>query len=102
MLALASVWIGLASLVVAVAMVVHRPWMTDLTLVLVLYFGSPGSLCLAGLVLWSLRKECSRTPGVLGQRRQARAAIVMAVLAAALLYMLVMLASPVQKHRPTA
>jgi hypothetical protein len=39
MLALFSVWIGLGSLFLALAMLVYRPAMTDLTIPLVLYFG---------------------------------------------------------------
>src|SRR3990172_2916884 len=90
MLALASVWIGLASLGLSVAMVVYRPAFTDLTVTLVLYFGSPGSLCLAGLVLWAYRKEDRADPGIVAQRKQAWVAISLAIAAAAIVYLLVL------------
>jgi hypothetical protein len=89
MLALASVWIGLAAFALSVAMVVCRPVFTDLTVTLVLYFGSPGSLCLAGLVLWAYRKEDCADSGIIAQRKQARVAIVLALVAAAIVYLLV-------------
>lgn len=88
-MALASVWIGLCALVVAGTMVVYRPAFTDLNVTLVLYFGSPGSLCLAGLVLWAHRKAVPPEPGIVAQRLQAKVAIGMAVVAAALVYVLV-------------
>jgi heme/copper-type cytochrome/quinol oxidase subunit 2 len=89
MLALASVWIGLAALALSAAMVVYRPAFTDLTVTLVLYFGAPGSLCLAGLVLWAYRREDRADPGVAAQRKQARVAIVLALVAAVIVYLLV-------------
>lgn len=89
MLALASVWIGLAAFLLAVAMLLYRPVFNDLTVTLVIYFGSPGALCLAGLVLWAYRKERSGDPGLAAQRVQAKIAITLAVLAAAIIYLLV-------------
>jgi heme/copper-type cytochrome/quinol oxidase subunit 2 len=89
MLALTSVWIGLASLALSAAMVVYRPAFTDLTVTLVLYFGSPGAMCFAGLVLWAYRKEVGADPGIAAQRKQATVAIVLALLAAAIVYLLV-------------
>ncbi len=89
MLALTSVWIGMAAFVLSAAMVVYRPVFTDLTVTLVLYFGSPGSLCLAGLVLWAYRKEDRTDPGVSGQRKQAQVAIALSLVAAAVVYALV-------------
>ena len=100
MLALASVWIALVSLVLAVIMAGYRPAMTDLTVTLVLYFGSPGALCFAGLVLWAYRKEALPDPGVASQRTQAHVAIGMAVIAAAIVYLLVMLADPIERFAP--
>lgn len=97
MLALASVWIGLASSLLAVIMVVYRPAMTDLTVTLVLYFGSPGALCFAGLVLWAHRKEESMEPGLDAQRTQARVAIGLALIAAAIVYLLVIYAAPIER-----
>jgi len=89
MLALLGVWIGLGSLLLALAMLVHHPAMTDLTIPLVLYFGSPGAICFAGLVLWAYRKDEAPEPTVAAQRLQAGVAITLAVFAAAIVYALV-------------
>jgi len=89
MLALVSLWLGLATFVLAAVMVLHRPAMTDWTVTLVLYFGSPGSLCLAGLTLWAHRNEDSADAGVVARRVQAKVAIGLSVVAAALVYALI-------------
>jgi len=89
MLALASVWIGLSSLILATAMLVYRPAMTDWAVTLVLYFGSPGALCLGILVLWAHRGDASTDPGLHGQRLQAKIAILLAILAAGMVYALI-------------
>lgn len=89
MLALLSVWIGLGSFLLALAMLIYRPTMTDQNIVWILYFGSPGALCLAGLVLWANRSESQAEPGVSAQRLQCKVAIVLAVLAAAIVYGLI-------------
>ena len=97
MLALASVWIALGVFLLAVAMFLYRPVFNDLTVTLVVYFGSPGALCLAGLVLWAYRKERSGDPGVAAQRVQAKFAITLAVLAAAVIYLLVGFSQPLSR-----
>ena len=102
MLALASVWIGLLTLLLAVGIVVHRPWMTDLTVLLVLYFGSPGAMCLAGLVLWAHRKEGNEDAGLQGQRRQAKIAIGMSLVAAAIVYLLIIFSTKIDRVERTA
>ncbi len=89
LLALGGVWLALASLGLAVVMVVIRPAMTDLTVTLVLYFGSPGALCFGGLVLWAHRKDEAPEAGVLAQRLQAKVAVALAIVAAAIVYGLV-------------
>ena len=89
MRALLSVWIGLGSRLVAVAMFVYRPAMTDLKVPLVLYFGAPGTICFAGLVLWAHRKDEAFEPAVVAQRLQAKIAIALAVVAAAIVYGLI-------------
>lgn len=94
-LAITSVWISLATLVLAIAMVLYRPAMTDLTVTLVLYFGTPGSICLAGMVLWAYRKEPVGEPGIDGRRRQSKTAIGLAIAAAAIVYVLVICAEQV-------
>lgn len=98
MLAFASVWISLASLVVAVSMLIYRPAFTDLNVTLVLYFGAPGALCLAGLVLYANRDFDSADHGLEAQRVQAKVAIAMAILAAAIVYTLIIRS---QKLEPT-
>ena len=95
MLAFSSVWIGMVSLVAALVMVIHRPAFHDLPVTLVLWFGSPGAMCLAGLVLWAYRKEESEDPGIAGQRLQAKVAIGLAVSAAALVYALIIAAEQI-------
>ena len=95
MLALMSVWISLFTLLLAATMWLYRPTFTDITVVLVLYFGSPGSLCLGGLVLWAYRKEDSSHPGIAAQRTQSLAAIVMALIAAAIVYLLIILSEKI-------
>ncbi len=89
MLAFASVWIALASLLIATAMLIYRPAMTDIAITMVLYFGAPGALCFAGIVLWANRDDDSPEAGIVAQRVQARAAIAMALVAAAIVYGLV-------------
>ncbi len=98
--ALASAWIGLASLLLAAIMALYRPAMTDLTVTLVLYFGSPGAMCFAGLVLWAYRKEDALDPGIAAQRAQARVAIVLALVAALIVYLLVIFAEPIPRIEP--
>ena len=90
MLAFASVWIALGSLILAVTMVVYRPAFTDLYVTVVLYFGAPGAMCFAGLLLWAYRKERDPDPGLMAQRRQARVAIGLSIVASAIVYVLVM------------
>jgi len=89
MLALLSVWIGLASFVLAATMFVYRPAMTDLNILLVLYFGAPGALCLAGITLWANRTDVGDDPAVTAQRLQSKVAIVLALAAAAIIYALI-------------
>jgi len=88
-MALAAVWISLLTLGLALGMLIYRPAMTDLTILLVLYFGAPGALCFAGLVLWAHRKDQSADPAIAAQRVQAKVAILLAVVAAAIVYGLI-------------
>jgi len=89
MLAFTSVWIGLAALVVAVAMLVYRPAMTDLGIWFVLWLSAPLSMCLAGLTLWAFRKDVSDDRAVAAQRLQAKVAIGLAVVAVTVVYLLI-------------
>lgn len=92
----------MASLVLSAAMLLYRPFFTDWGMTLVLYFGSPGALCFSGLVMWSLRKEPDDTPGVTGQRAQAAVGAAIAIVAAAIVYALVIRAQPLQRVEPAA
>jgi len=96
MAALLSVWLGLACLVLSLVMVAWRPAFNDVTLLLDLYFGCPGSICLAGMVLWSHRKTVGADRAIAAQRVQAKVAIGLALVAAAIVYGLVMAAEPVE------
>lgn len=89
MLSLLSVWIGLLTIMLALAMVLHRPTLTDITIPLVLYIGSPGALCLAIMVLWAHRKDTVTDPGLNARRVQAKVAIALATIAAAIVYALI-------------
>jgi len=89
MAALASVWLALAALLLATAMLVYRPAMTDVAVTLVLYFGAPGALCLAILTLWAHREDDVSDRGLQGRRLQAKVAMVFALAAAAIVYALI-------------
>ncbi len=89
MAAFASVWMGLACLIVATTMFLWRPAFTDFWIWFVLWLGAPGTMCIAGLVLWSYRKDDHDEPGILAQRVQCKAAIAMAIVASAIVYALI-------------
>ena len=86
MLALFSVWLGLASLLTSLVMVFYRPAFNDVMLLLHMYFACPLSLTLGGLVLWATRKDKSQRAPV---RLQAKVGITLALVAAAIVYVLV-------------
>jgi len=103
MLAFAGVWIGLLSFVTALTMLVYRPAFTDLTVTSVLYFTAPGAMCLGGLVLWAYRKEPrGADPGVDAQRVQAKVAIGLAILSAAIVYTLIIRSEKIEPIEPPA
>ena len=98
MLAFLSVWLGLVTFALALAMLIHPPVATAVTFVLVLYFGAPGAMCLAGMVLWAHRKEASNGSEVAGQRLQAKVAIVLALAGAAIVYVIVFILNVAGRH----
>jgi hypothetical protein len=100
MLALTSVWIALLCLALSLTMLIYRPAFGDLALTLVLYFGTPGSLCLALLVLWTHRRDQSPAPPVTAQRLQARVAVALSLTAIAITYGLVIFAQRVPRVEP--
>ena len=95
MAVLFSVWLGLACLALSLMMALWRPAFNDVTVLINLWFGCPGSICVAGLVLWSYRKEGDGHPGLMAQRTQAKVAIVLALAAARIVYALVIGAEPI-------
>ncbi len=101
MLALLSVWVGLLSLIVATSMAIHRPFFTDMNVVGVLWFESPGALCFGGLILWAYRKEDDSDPAIQSQRLQAKVGITLAILAAAIVYILIIYSQKLEPLVPT-
>lgn len=102
MLALISTWTGLTTLVIAFTMLLYRPAFTDLTVTLVLWFGAPASLCLAGLVLWAFRKADTMDEGMEAQRLQAKVSIAMSLAAAAIVYALIIGSHKLEPIEPPA
>ncbi len=86
MSALLSAWLGMIALACSLTMVVYRPAFNDVMVLINLYFISPLALTLAGLVLWSTRKRAAEFAAA---RLQAKVGAVLALAAAALIYMLV-------------
>ena len=80
---------GVACLTTAMVMLLWRRAFTDLTVWLVLWLGAPGTMCLAGLVLWAYRKRDPDESGVAAQRVQCKIAIALAAGAAAVVYALI-------------
>ncbi len=76
MLALLSVWIALGALVVSIAVVFYQADDRE-TVVTLLPYTLALSATFAAAVLWGLRKVPSEEPGVMGQRLQAVASIVL-------------------------
>lgn len=96
MLALLSVWLGMISLFLSVAMMVYRPAFTDATVTAVLWFGAPGAFCFAGLTLWAHRYDGKDDLGIVARRIQAKAAIGMGVVAAAIVYTLIIFSTKLE------
>ena len=84
-----AVWVALVSFVIALVMMAYRPAFTDVTVTLILYFGAPGALCLAGLTLWAYRKESAEDSGLALRRVQSKVAIGLALAAATIVYTLI-------------
>ncbi len=89
MMAFVSVWMGLGCLIAAITMLIWRQAFTDFHIWLVLWLGAPGTMCLAGLVLWSFRNEVNPEPAVVNQRLQCKVAIGMAFVAVVIVYVLI-------------
>lgn len=96
MLALLSVWLGMISLFLSLLMLVYRPAFTDGAVTMVLWFGAPGAMCFAGLTLWAYRDDGRDDLGIVARRIQAKAAIGMGVVAAAIVYALIILSTKLE------
>ncbi len=81
-------------------MLFWRPAFTDWSVPLVLWLGAPGTMCTAGLVLWSSRKDKSSDRGIAAQRLQCKVAIGLAIAAAAIVYYLIINAQQVPPGLP--
>lgn len=90
-LALLSVWLGLAALVMSLAAVVYRPLLTDTLLTIDLYT-CVLTLTFSGLVLWASRHEPDETRAA---RLQAKVGAVLAAAGAAIMYALVAFAEAI-------
>jgi hypothetical protein len=88
MLALLSVWLGLASFAFASAVVLYRRLFSDAFVTLTLY-AAITSLTFAGLTLWDLRKEDNTAPGVLARRVQSWVGSFLSIVAIAFIYLLI-------------
>jgi hypothetical protein len=91
---------GLACLAFTGIMVIWRPAFNDFTVWLLLWLACPGTMCIAGLVLWAYRKQDVDEPGVRAQRIQCWVAIALATVAAAVVYLLVVRAQRVPAGLP--
>lgn len=101
MLALLSVWIGLAMFALAAAMLVVRSLFSD-ALAPVLLYGSVLGMTLGGIVLWAHRKEGAVDSGIIAQRTQAKVGIALSLVAAGMFYALVAAAQPVPLPQPNS
>ncbi len=81
-------------------MLFWRPAFTDWSVPFVLWLGAPGTMCIAGLVLWSYRKDKSGDRGIAARRLQCKVAIGLAIVAAAIVYYLIINAQQVPPGLP--
>ena len=89
------------SLLTSLAMLAYRPAFTDLAVTAVLWFGAPGAICFAGLTLWAHRHDGSDDLGIVARRLQAKLAIVLSVLAAVIVYALIIFSTKMEPGRQT-
>ena len=88
MLALLSVWLGLASLGYALGIVFWRRLFNDPGVTATLY-AAIFSLTFAGLTLWDLRKAPRQAAGVPARRTQAVVGVCLSLTSIAIIYLLV-------------
>lgn len=100
-LPLVSVWLGLACCATSVWMVVRRRTLSQFELVtpLNLYACCLG-MTLGVVVLWGYRKRDESEPGIVQQRLQAKVGIGLSLAAVVVVYLLIMLATPVEVATP--
>lgn len=87
MAAFLSAWMGLACLAFAVVMIFYGPALNSVTIVVELW-GTAAAMTVAGLVFWAHRNE-PPTTAIKMQRLQAGFGIGLAVIAAAIVYVLI-------------
>ena len=88
MLALLSVWTGLAALALALLMAIRPAWFTDVWLTVTLYTAI-FSLTFAGMTWWTLRKERTQEPGIAARRTQIKVGSGLSLAAIVIVYALV-------------
>ncbi len=93
---------GLGCMTAAVTMLFWRQSFTDFHIWLVLWLGAPGTMCVAGMVLWSYRNEYVPEPSIVAQRLQCKVAIGLAILSAAIVYALIFGAEEFDPDTPFA
>lgn len=95
-LPLLSVWLALFSLAASIWMVVQRRRLGDFEFVMWLDLEVAClAMALAGLVLWGYRKRDASEAGIIQQRLQAKVAIGLSLVAVTVVYLLIILATPV-------
>lgn len=93
---LVSVWLGLSCCAASIWMVVQRRTLSQFELLTPLnLYACCLAMTLGGLVLWGYRKRDSSEPGIAQQRLQAKVGIGLSLVAVAVVYLLIMLATPV-------
>ena len=98
---MASVWLGLSCCVIAAWMVWQRHRLGDFEFVM--WFDLEVAclaMALAGLVLWGYRKREATELGIAQQRLQAKVGIGLSLVAVTAVYLLIMLATPVEVAAP--
>ena len=93
---LVSVWLGLSCCAASVWMVVQRRTLSRFELLTPLnLYACCLAMTLGAVVLWAYRKRDSSEPGIAQQRLQAKVAIALSLIAVTMVYLLIMLATPV-------
>ena len=99
---LASVWLGFSCCAASVWMVVQRRTLGQFELLTPLnLYGCCLAMTLGAVVLWGYRKRDSSEPGIAQQRLQAKVGIGLSLAAVTVVYLLIMLATPLEVGPPS-